>query len=333
VYLAGWASPKATTTDPFVVARATVTLNSPNPNFNLDLALDVLALPLFSTCYDQFDEVLRPQLNLTNGYLYVIVPGRCALFAKIQLPLDPLIHFNSISNYQLFNPLRNWENRKYVSSAVFDPDNAAIYYTLKYYDLAGSLLFSFKADTWVPNAPFADLTRDVTDSETIIVLGTEIKSATIRRFVYIIASGSNWIERLEVKNDFTFDSISFAYITEDINQISSAYFYYPYLYFTTYEPDAKLVRISTNNFCAIFCGANAFCDLGTCYCQDGFVKDITDPKLPCKLLEVVKQEVAGRQSQGAAAALGVLFAFSLLAAIAGWVLWWKARNIQSFPSA
>lgn len=38
-------------------------------------------------------------------------------------------------------------------------------------------------------------------------------------------------------------------------------------------------------------------------------------------------EVQDAQETGAAAALGVLWAFSLLAAVAGWYLWYRARAV------
>jgi len=55
--------------------------------------------------------------------------------------------------------------------------------------------------------------------------------------------------------------------------------------------------------------------------------DNSDPVNPCKLTALLDSELQEKQSQGAAAALGVLFAFSLVAAIAGWYLWWRARRV------
>jgi len=215
---------------------------------------------------------------------------------------------------------------KYLSSFVFDHNFDVIYFILKSYGSVGSTLYSFNTDSWRLNFPSLVLTNEFNEFEPIIVLGTEIQEFVPKRFIFVVASGAFWIQRFEIHANLSFQSLAYGYLTPSVNQISSAYYYYPFLYFTTYEPDAKIARIPKNNFCGYYCGENAYCRLGSCICLEGYLKDVTDPKTPCKLAEIVRTEIEERQSQGAAAALGVLFAFTFLAALAGWILWYRIRK-------
>jgi len=327
VYLTGWSTEHSGNRDRFVVARASVTLSSINPSLAL-IPADVLSIELPGVyCYEVFDDVLRPHMNLTKNALVLVIPGRCALFVKITLPDNPLVPFGTITSIQRFDPLNVWANVKYVSSVVFDHSFDVIYYILKRYDFVGAGLYSFSTETWQLNVPYVDLETDVTENEAIIVLGTEYKlNGQPMKYLFVVASGSYWIERFEIHENNTIESKSYAFVTTFNNQISSAYYYPPYLYFTTYEPDAKIARISRNNFCAFYCGQYSYCRLGTCTCIDGYAKDMSAPNTPCKLSDIIKNEMGERQSQGAAAALGVLFAFTLLAAFAGWGLWYRVRK-------
>jgi hypothetical protein len=284
--------------------------------------MDGLSIPMTLACYDQYTETLRPQLNLTNGNLIILVPGRCGLFASLEIiPGMPL----SQLTYKLYEPIRNYPlNQVYISSCVYDFHNQIIFYTIKTFNTPGAFLHSFAVDRWAPNSGFLQL--DLAESEAILVLGNEKDGPTITKYLFVIASGSNKIQRFTVDGNNTFAPRALAVITPSINRISSAYYVFPYIYFVTYEPDAKVVRIPKTSFCNNWCGDFGFCVQGVCLCQEGYSFDTTDPERPCKLDAVVNAELLERQSQGAAAALGVLFAFSFVAAIAGWFLWWKARK-------
>jgi len=329
VYFAGWNN--IGTNFPFVVARGNVKLGADDPTVQMDVTKDVLNIPMPYPCYDLFDEVTRPHMSFgSNGSdLILIIPGRCALFVKIVLPTDPTVKFNTVVPVPPLDPTFG-DHRKYLSSGVFDAQFNTIYYIMKTYNTPGADLFSFDSVKWLPNVKEINNLDDLAESETVIVLGYERNNAQLQKWIFVIASGANKIKRVIVQNDLIL-SVSTAVLTPSINRISAAYYWRPFLYFTTHEPDAKIVRITKSNFCDVFCGDNGFCDTGVCKCQPGYTIDPTSPQSPCKPINEVKTEIQERQSEGAAAALGVLFAFALLAAIAGWFLWWKGRN-QGYTS-
>jgi hypothetical protein len=327
-YIVGWDS---YSDFPFRLFRAFVTLNS-DPRIDLNTAGESVALSPDRPCYDLFTETMRPTISVTNDTknVIVVVPGRCALFAKI--PLIPGVPFSQLqNNISIFYPTQHYNpNTNYVSSVVYDYYNDYIFYTVKTYNTPGGYLHSFNAKTWQLNAAYSPI--DVAESEAILVLGNEVNTPTSTKYLFVISSGSNKIQRFVVDGNNTIKARALAVLPTDLNRISSAFFYYPFIYYVTNEPDAKVVRISKTSFCNNWCGDNGYCNQGLCYCQTGYEPDPTDPDIPCKLKEIVTAEIQERQSQGAAAALGVLFAFSLVAAIAGWFLWYKAKkSLESRP--
>jgi hypothetical protein len=281
VYLVGWSS---FSTTPFVVVRGEITLNP--PSLQLDPVQNTLNIPMYTSCYDQYTETLRPQLNLTDESLVILIPGRCSLFAKILFEPGKRFSQLNVDTYypiQAFNP-----NDQYLSSAIFDHESFNIFYTIKTYNTPGATLFSYSVSNWTPNSAFIEL--DDAESETILVLGND-KIPTPSKYIYVVGSGSSKIQRFEFTANRTFSIGASAIITPDINKISSAYYFYPFLYFITYEPDAKIGRITKPSFCYRWCGDYGYCIQGQCFCQEGYSVDLTDPNTPCKLSALVSSEI------------------------------------------
>jgi len=328
VYMAGWDNNTSTNSN-FVIARASIKPDQQNPSFELNTP-DVLRISLDPMCYDQFDEVVHPQLYLMNTQLIVLVPKRCSFFLRINLPQDPTYSFEQAS-YNISYPSSAFLNEIYVSSAVFDPLYSTIYYTVKHYNRPGATLLSFNATSWRPNSPYAEL--DFIEAETILVLGSDIDSDKVSRYIFIIASGANKVQRMTIANNNTFNTLTVAALSPSFNRISSAWYYRPSLYFTTYEPDSKVGRIPKANFCRDWCGDYGYCTNGYCSCRVGYTFDGTDPTNLCVPSSVASEEGKEKASQDEAATLGVLFALSLLAAIAGWTMWWRTRSLHRLPSS
>eukprot|EP01124_Arcella_intermedia_P002172 TRINITY_DN11197_c0_g1_i1.p1 TRINITY_DN11197_c0_g1~~TRINITY_DN11197_c0_g1_i1.p1 ORF type:complete len:490 (+),score=83.76 TRINITY_DN11197_c0_g1_i1:38-1507(+) len=309
---------------PFVVVRAQMTPDSPNPAFSFDPVNDVLSVPFDPQCFDKFDEVHHPTLKLTSTSLYVIVPGRCAVFAEIVLPTNPLVRFSTVVPNPAY-PLKSELNNSYVSSAVFDVSNPVVFYTVKMFDFAKVTLNSFDfANPTIKTS--LDISADLTEFDPLVVIGVEPKSVPYGKYLFLIASGANFIERYEVTPDNNFLSKTKAYLTPYVNQISSAFYSRPYLYFVTYEPDSKLARIHYTNFCSSDCGVNEYCDAAFCVCLDGFIRNSLSEAKQCESIDLYRAQIQLRDTEGASAALGVLFAFSLLTAIAGWLLFLKSSR-------
>jgi hypothetical protein len=76
------------------------------------------------------------------------------------------------------------------------------------------------------------------------------------------------------------------------------------------------------NFCTQWCGDNAVCVQGQCLCEIGFerVGDFCVTPGPHHLEKEVKDYKA------TADAFITLWVFTMLAAIGGWVMWWRGRG-------
>jgi len=279
-------------------------------------------------CYDQFSSVSRPIMKITNNTLLVVIPGRCGFFAVIHLP-DPTVSWKDIplSKISNFSPMQMFSNLNYVSSAVISPQNdSTIYYAVKTYNQPGAYLLSFDTSRWTPNSATVYV-NDIGEGEAILVYGLNSPN----NYIFLLASGSNKIKRYTINEKNTLAVDAYASLYPSISQVSSAVYFNPHLYFTTYEPDAKLVRISMNNFCKTFCGDNGYCNKGSCACVSLYSPDTSSSVFSCVLSSIANIKDREKSNVGATAALGVFFAFSLLAAIAGWGLWWKERKTGYAP--
>jgi hypothetical protein len=325
-YVVGW-SPYDPA--PLRIFRVFLTLGFDQPNITFQAGESFGLSPIYRHCFDQFTETLRPQLNITmDGKIVILVPGRCG-FITVLTPI-PGVPFGSLPDNcsQTYYPeqLIPQPNQYYISSIIYDFYNNLIFYTTKKYNSPGATLWSFSVASWSLTSNGTSL--DLSESEAVLVLGNEIETPSDTQYLFIIASGADRIQRYTIQSNNIIGAGALTVLTPDINRISSALYSRPYLYYITYEPDAKIVRIPITSFCNKWCSLNGYCEQGYCYCQAGYTMDNSDPLNPCKSSALVDSELQEKQSQGAAAALGVLFAFSLVAAIAGWYLWWRGRKVS-----
>jgi len=85
-----------------------------------------------------------------------------------------------------------------------------------------------------------------------------------------------------------------------------------------------------SNFCGTICGGHSFCNQGGCQCAPDYTFDPTskdqygNPKCVPGYYRIIERQVS--QQTGATAALATLLAFTIVAGIAGWYLWWRARQ-------
>jgi len=143
-------------------------------------------------------------------------------------------------------------------------------------------------------------------------------------FVYIATQGFNVI--IKYTKDLT--TMLIAVLPPQLKTVSSMLVYNQYLYIATSEPNAQFGRISVNNFCTTFCSENGYCDgkSHTCKCNSGYDKDPLADKFTCAPKHIVQYQNTIIAERGTAAAFGVLFALSIIAAVAGWFLWFRRQN-------
>jgi len=141
--------------------------------------------------------------------------------------------------------------------------------------------------------------------------------------VYIATAGFNKIYKYS--SDLKLQGV--AVLPDMLKQVSSMYFTGGFLYMVTSEPNANLGRISEKNFCSTFCGIYAYCEGSTkeCVCIQDYVKNPRNPT-ECAPTHYVQNELIVISEQTTAAAFGVLFAFAIIAGIAGWFLWFRVQS-------
>jgi len=304
----------------FVVVRGTLILDSTNSEVLISWAQDFLPIPLSEPCFDQFGELNRPTMNITGNDMILLVPGRCAIFARIKINTGTPFHTSTVES---FDPTK--QITSYVSSAIFDTQDQIIYYTIKTYQSSTTTLHSVDSSVSPMKPTPLSIDLALEQSETVLVLDKEAPTSIK---LYVIASGSNKISRLLLQGS-NYVSNSTAVLDSTINQISSALFYKPYLYYTTYEPDAKIVRINEGNFCPEWCQDTGYCSVGVCTCRPGFQKDPRFPALGCRYVTLIEAEKSQQTSENASIALGVLFGITVVVAIIGWSCWWRAKTQKS----
>jgi hypothetical protein len=274
VFFAGWNTASTSIDRAFVVVRGEVYLGDTvnPPEVVIDWFNDVLPIKMPQPCFDQFTEKSRPSMNISGQDLVLLIPGRCAIFSKIRLP--PVNTYFGPTTYEVFDPTDLVT--AYVSSAIFDAKYQTIYYTLKYYHSAQATLFAVNTSVSpMTQRMLEDL--DVKESETILVLATETINLKDYRWLFVLASGSNKIMRMMFDGTQYINTLT-AVIDPSINQISSAFYFKPWLYFTTYEPDAKLIRMIKTSFCDVWCQDSGYCSVGVCQCRNGYAVDVIHPE-------------------------------------------------------
>jgi len=322
VYFAGWNTDTASNRGAFVVARGAVFLGIDTPEVIVKWNQDVLDVKMPVACYDQFGDKSRPQMTLdvSGKNLILIIPGRCATFAKIIIPTDPTFPF-SIADVEVFNPKTT---STYVSSAVYDFTYQTIYYTLKTYQSITATLLSVDTSSTMKQTNLS-ISLDLLESEAVTVLASETIDTKVWRWIFVFGSGSNKVLRLLFDGTKYISSFS-GVLDPTINQVSSAVYFDPWLFFTTYEPDAKIVRMLKTNFCETYCGDSGYCLHGSCLCRAGFQFDPMHPAEGCVSSALVVAEQQEKHNADTTVALGILFGIALATAIAGWGLWWRNRS-------
>jgi len=306
-----------------VVSRASAQLNSDkiiiNWNPTNDLGIINTGEPF--VCYDIWTETSKPQLFFSNesgfNYLYISIPGRCNGIHKIKLP-DVGTKFNtniSIEHFTFPDSLKDMR----ITSAGFDPNSKKFAFASKKFNSVESYLYVFDGQTMSANSGNSLSLRD---NEATPILTIDQTTGNI----YVAASGFGQV----VKFSNILEYLGMAVLPHQLLSVSSMYFVNKTLYVITNDADTEIGRISQDNFCIEYCSEYGYCNGATrsCACIDEYERDPLIPGFVCSPSHVVKYQDQIRQEQGAAAAFGVLFAFAVIAGVAGWFLWFRGRNVQ-----
>jgi len=313
LYLAGWDNTKYQ--DAFVLARSSIQLGSALPPNTINSTTDTVNAAT-GLCYDQFDEKRHPDLYLFNNYLIILITGKCSRFFRIALPATN-VPWSSVIVDNFDATLG--QAGTYVSAASLDPDTGIIYYTIKLFNIPTAAVYSYNAATWSNPMQVLNLDDMERDSDLLTVIA---KSVTTK-WLIIVGAGSERIERYTIQSGGTLTGQNSAYLEDEIMMVSSLLYYDPYLFFTTYEPDAKIARIHMDNFCSSWCTNNGYCLQGSCICSSGYVSD------PVAICVPARPPPSFLNQEGAVVGLSIFTAILVVTAIAGWVMWYRGRGYVS----
>jgi hypothetical protein len=113
--------------------------------------------------------------------------------------------------------------------------------------------------------------------------------------------------------------------------IETATAYNGMVYFATNEPHGKILRVNEYDFCHSPCPMNSYCESpDTCLCMSGY--KVSSDKQSCELVITTVSETVYEKEKGAAIAMGILWAVTLIAAVAGWVLWYRSKKRNPYES-
>jgi len=133
--------------------------------------------------------------------------------------------------------------------------------------------------------------------------------------IYVGFNGGNAVIQL----DYLLNIIGWQRVPDYLVRLEAAHVTTDHIYFITNEQHAKVIRVNKTDFCPTLCPHWGFCQKGKCVCDRLF--HLSSDGSRCEL--TITQE---EEEEGAAIALGVLFALSFIMAVIGWVLYWRARK-------
>jgi len=316
VYFAGWSYDMAK--PGLIIARAIADLSVTAPAIGVN-ANDVLLLN--DTCFDIWTDINKPHLYIDNfngvKHLIVAIPGRCDAFYKIKINPTPF----SSSSWNSYT-----EDDKVnadMFSAAYDYKSQKLFYVYKKYNSDTISLHAFAFSNFAPSPFYRNLGRN--DTNPILTFDKNTDQ--------LFFSSSDFDHIYKIPSDsFNTPNPPIATLPPKLKSVSSTIVVDDFLYLVTFEADAQVGRIRTTNFCAKFCGSHGYCSgQNLCLCANGYAFNNTQTTtnstdcIPKHEVDIVTNIINER---GVAIALGILFFIALIAAVAGWIMWWRSRTSQ-----
>jgi len=318
VFYVGWNFGNFGSSTGLVVARATATLTAPM-SIIVNQQTDMLVINS-KDCYDIWNDVNKPHMWIDDieGFhtLVIVVSGRCDGIYKIQINKPDF----SRSTFKVFQ--ESHTINKDIFSSAYNPKTHKLYYSYKEYNAADISIFSYDMLNFLPEPSW----RQLNSNETIPVLAVDSE----KNILYIATTDSDKIYKVDgadIKKN-----LGIATLPAPLKQVSSMLVNGDYLYMVTWEANAQAGRISTTkSFCTEICGTNGYCvstPAPQCFCSPGFSRDPATPFFNCITSHEHDIYQTVLVDRSLSITLGILFGLALVAAIAGWFLWWKSYKTR-----
>jgi len=315
VYFIGWSYDPAKTG--LIAARASASVSILTPSISVKVD-DVLLLN--DTCFDIWTDINKPHLYIDNfggsKYLLVSIPGRCDAFYKIKI--DPTAFSKSTSVSYTDTDRVNVD----MFSSAYDYKTQRLFYVYKKYNSDTISLHIFSFSDFAPSPVYKYLTHNDTNPILTYDANTDSLLFSSSDFDHIYKIPGS---KIDTPNP------PIATLPPKLKSVSSSIVINDFLYLVTFEPDAQLGRIQISTlFCNKFCGTHGYCSgQNLCLCAQGYAFNATtvgnNTCVPKHEVDIVTNIINER---GVAIALGILFFIALIAAVAGWVMWWRSRKSQ-----
>jgi len=306
VYLVGWVpNLQQQGYIKFGVVRAHLNMDGPfnTRGFYWNEETDVL--PLYEDDYNPFHSTFRPHLFLETflNRLYVVDPSSLNIYS-IFLPNSTTALMRVIGNYQL-------ATSGYISGLAWSPFRNQVYIGFAGIGFAPGKLLTVD----LPNLRILN-TFNFPEYYSVPAALTEFNGTLYIGFTHgpgIISFNVNTYQIRGIQR--TPHYLSTVYRAFDAG--------FDHVYFITHEQHSKVFRVNKHDFCDDVCPYNGYCLRGKCTCSTPWLlsKDLKACELP---VGADKEHVV--VEKGAAVAMGVLFAVTVVVAAAGWFLWYKGKH-------
>jgi len=248
--------------------------------------------------------------------LVLAITGRCDSIYKIKISKDKF----ATSTYTKFAESGNTNTD--IFATTYDHNSQALFYGYKKYN---SDQISLHTMSMIPENPApSPVLKTLGKNDTNPVLAFD----SLNGFLYFASADYDHIYKIS-GNNINSTTYLIATLPPNLKSVSSMGVIGDFLYLVTWEPDAQLARIQiSQHFCLNFCGTYGFC-LGQpsiCACANGFSQNMTSEAKSCVPKHEIDIDEHIKEERGVAIALGVLFFVALIAAAAGWAMWWRSRK-------
>jgi hypothetical protein len=306
-----------------VAARAS--LNLATAVLTIDIVNDISFLPQLpdsEVCYDIYTSTYKPFIAVKSPskYLVIAVPGVCSSVFKIILPAAA-DKFKDAMTSRIELPQGDS-----IHSATFDHESEVLWFAMRESKKTQISLKSLNTKT-VGQQILPAVSVDFS-CHPVITSANDVDARGMPLH-YLILSGAGCIKAIRYIYDpiaATLKLNAVATLGSAFNQVDSAFYSKPFFFYSTNEPNSKLVRVPSSSFCAGDCGTHQYCSQHTCLCYPGLVPDSTQKILTCiSSAHAALQTTVGKQT-GTIATMSTLFAVALIIAIAGWYFWYRARQ-------
>jgi len=236
-----------------------------------------------------------------------------ALPANLSVPLTSA----NLGSYDISTLTVNYQ----ISSVAYDNTKANIYIGLATNGMGtGSVLTigmnpASIGPNWAPIPPGTSMVTLPTNFSNPKAMAVDTDSGSL----YVAPNGGSAIVRISLNN---FLITGYQNLPEYLHRTWLAGEGGEHVYFATNEQHSKVFRVNKTDFCEKPCPYWGYCTNGKCVCGEFFA--MLDGY--CQPKSYVQERNIYHRVHGGETALGILFMFAVIAAVAGWFMFWRTRR-------